>query len=215
MNKTLTYSTFLLLSFGLIGCNQLQNEVEELEQEYGIEIHIDDIGDRDLQTIAKLDRDQIETMLSYVRKFKEEEQKEGHTRHYLASSLLEAIRTDDEEEIPVDGYSLYLGTQGDEVDAINLMTTVYFYSDRAAMEVASMDATKIGRGGISWQNSEERVIEASEEQAEFYIEGEWVGEFIYEGKVLSFTEPNAWTFILTEEDVERYEQEAINIDAVS
>ena len=217
MNKTFTYSIFLLLTFGLIGCNQLENEVEELEQEYGIEIHIDELGDRDPNKIASFDRDQIETILSYVRDFKEEEQKEGHSSHIFSSALLESYPSSNtEEDRAVDLFRLFLGTTEEEVDAekINLMASINFYSDRDVLEVALVTSEKIGLGGLFWENSEERVVEANQEQAEFYIEGEWFGEFIYEGKVLSFTEPNTWTFIVTEEDLQKYEQEAINADAV-
>ncbi|MFK3938014.1 hypothetical protein ACI2JA_10980 [Alkalihalobacillus sp. NPDC078783] len=215
MNKPLRYSSFLLLSIALFGCNQLENEVKELEQEYGIEIHINEIGDRDPQTIPTFDREQVETLLTYIVRFKEEEQQEGHTSHYLGDALLESVRTGDEKEIPVDSYRLYLGTKGEEVDVYNLLTTINFYSDRDDRVVADIDAVRTGRGGVDWQQSVGEVIEATQEEIEFYLEGEWLGEFLYEGKILSFTEPNTLSFILTHEEIEEYRQQAINIDAVS
>ncbi|MEK4563790.1 hypothetical protein MKX54_03765 [Alkalihalobacillus sp. FSL R5-0424] len=215
MNKPLISSLFLLLSIGLFGCNQLENEVEELEQEYGIDIHINDIGDRDPETIPTFDRDEIETLLSYVEMFKEKEQQEGHIDFHFEGALLEVVRTNDDDEIPVDSYRLYLGTKGEEADVYNLLTYVYFYSDRDDMVVAGIDSIRIGRGGVDWQQSAGEIIDANQEQAEFYLQGEWLGEFIYGGKILSFTEPNALSFILTQEEIEEYRQQASNIDAVS
>ncbi|WYP27201.1 hypothetical protein NSQ54_03540 [Alkalihalobacillus sp. FSL W8-0930] len=215
MKKPLKNLSFLLFSIGLFGCNQLENEVEELEQKYGIEMQINEIGDRDPETIPTFDRDEVETLLTYVKMFKEEEQQEGHTSHYLGDALLESVRTGDEEEIPVDSYRLYLGTKGEEVDVYNLLTTINFYSDRDGMVVAGVDAVRTGRGGMNWQQSAGEIIDANQEQAEFYLEGEWLGEFIYEGKILSFTEPNVLSFILTQEEIEEYRQQASNIDAVS
>ncbi|TSB45736.1 hypothetical protein [Alkalicoccobacillus porphyridii] len=201
MTKRINYSTALLLSFTLVGCNQLENEVEELEQEYGIEIQIDEIGDRDPERIANLERDKIEAILSYVREFKEEEQEEGHSsfefihvRHGLTAST---------DAAPTDLYYLHLDStyQGTEDYGLHRNIWLTFYSESDVLHVEDISSGYERGGGIYWENAEERVVEANRERAEFHIEGEWFGEFIYQGKVLSITEPNIWTFVVTKDDL--------------
>ncbi|TSB47813.1 hypothetical protein [Alkalicoccobacillus porphyridii] len=202
MTKMRLYLTTFLLLIILMGCNQLENEVEELEKEYGIDIHIDDIGDRDTNRIATLEREKVEAILSYVREFKEEELEEGHSSFEIIHAR-HGVYTDSDAEEPIDLYVLHLDSeyQGTEDYGLHRNIWLSLYSESDVMHVEDISSGYERGGGIFWEKAEERVVEANQERAEFHIEGEWFSEFIYQGKVLSINEPNIWTFVVNKEDL--------------
>ena len=192
------FCLLVICSIFIAGCSQ-EKSVEELEEEYSIELQVQDIGERDPERIAQFDQAQVEGLLNHMNAFSQSE-------HGLSSDYEIDLHTNgDENQI----YRIHLldlvdEIEGSQYDLTRSMTFELLHND-SQFEPKEISSGFNGGGGVEWVTNVDPIVDLSENQAKIEIMGEWEGTFLYNGDLVTFNEPNTWYLMLRSSDLPKYE----------
>ncbi|MCM2675896.1 hypothetical protein [Alkalicoccobacillus plakortidis] len=185
----LTFSAFFI-----VGCSQ-EKSIEDIQEDYSIDLTIQDTDDVDPSTIAQLDQEQVEGLLNHIDVFKKYEGVNEFSiveHSHSANQQIYRIELDMPISDPISGFELKRSVRFDTND------------DSEQLEPLEISSSGHGDGGVDWVSDLDPLIETSSSEANLEILGEWQGEFIYSGDLIRFSVPNTWYINISADDLPRY-----------
>ncbi|MEY8752363.1 hypothetical protein [Alkalicoccobacillus gibsonii] len=190
------FSLLAVIPIFIVGCSQ-EKSIEEIEEDYSIDLMIQDTDDVDSTSIAELDQDQVEGLLDYMELFKKYEGFDEFSvveHSHSQNQQIYRIELDMPTDEPIPNFSLKRSVRFETVD------------DSEVLEPIEISSQRHGDGGVSWVSELEPLVDSTSNDASLEIIGEWQGEFIYSGDLIRFNVPNTWYINLTADDLPRYEK---------
>ncbi|MFK3936193.1 hypothetical protein ACI2JA_01605 [Alkalihalobacillus sp. NPDC078783] len=191
MRRFSFFAFFILL---IAGCSQ-EKSIEDIEQDYSIELTIQDTNNVDSASFAELNQDEVEGLLNYIELFKKYEGTNEFSvveHSHTSNRQIYRIELDMPTSEPIADFELKRSVLFETVD------------DSELLEPIEISSQSYGDGGVSWVSELEPLVDATGDEASMEITGEWQAEFIYSGDLIRFTVPNAWTINLSADDLPRY-----------
>ncbi|EZH65796.1 hypothetical protein DH09_13220 [Bacillaceae bacterium JMAK1] len=200
--------------FLLIGCNQAEQQVQELSEDYEITMATEEATEEEREELLALEHEQIDHMLMYIRESLDEEEAESvsipqsNSPHRLRASGTSSVELEtqydpDENDHPFHikrHFSFAYELEESDVDlavADDEELPSFVEIDQEASFITGMIP------GLEWHELTAQVSPVGQQDSQelsFSTIGEWRGEFIYEDQKVVFSEEDEWAGIMSVEE---------------